>query len=299
MTNPFRRPSARPLVYGHRGARAVLPENTIAGFDYLCEIGAGGVELDIQNARGEVPVVIHDPRIPMQIARDETGNWSSTPGPLICSLGLDELQRYDVGRLNPTHPYGARYPAQRPLDGARIPTLAQFLEWAAIKPSLKINLEIKSFAHRADLGDPPEALVASLLAALARHDIGSRCVISSFDWRVLRVLRDEAPSLARGYLSHEQPGEACTIYEGSPWMDGLSLAAHDHSLPHLIATQGAACWCAYEGDLTADRVAIARELGLAVLVWAVIHPRRIEAMAAMGVDGVITDDPAGAIAILE
>jgi glycerophosphoryl diester phosphodiesterase len=298
MENPFRRPSERPLVYGHRGARAVLPENTMAGFDYLREIGAHGVELDIQNARGGVPVIIHDPHVPMQIARDETGTWLAAPGPLVRNLDLVALHRYKVGRLNPNHPYGARYPAQRPVDGARIPTVAEFLDWAAGVPALKLNIEIKSFAHRDDLGDPPEALVASLLAALSVHELSDRCLISSFDWRVLHVLRTEAPHLARGYLSYEQPGPDSTIAEGSPWMAGLSLAAHGGALPDLIAAQGATCWCAYEGDLDATRVAAARDLGLAVLAWTVNDPARIAAMAEIGVDGVITDDPALALSIL-
>ncbi len=298
MTNPFRRQGARPLVYGHRGARGVLPENTMAGFEHLREVGADGVELDIQNAAQCVPVIIHDPHVPMQIARDESGAWLRAPGPLVRSLGPDALGRYDVGRLNPDDAYAARYPGQQPVDGARIPTLAEFLDWAATGPALRINIEVKSFAHRADLGDAPERLVASLLEALAPHDISAHCVISSFDWRVLRVLRQNAPDLARGYLSYEQPGPDCTIHQGSPWMDGLSLADHGGSLSELIAAQGAACWCAFEGDLDGARVATARNLGLAVMAWTVNAPARIAAMVEMGVDGIITDYPARAMAII-
>ncbi len=297
MTNLFRRTGPRPLIYGHRGARAVLPENTMAGFDYLREIGADGVELDIQNARGGVPVIVHDPHIPMQIARDESGAWLRDPGPLVSSLDLAALQRYDVGRLNPDHAYAARYPAQQPVDGARIPTLAAFLDWAATQPALQVNIEIKSHAARSDLGDPPDALVAALLDALASHDIADRCLISSFDWRVLRILRDAAPALARGYLAYEPQGEDCTIYEGSPWMDGRSLAAFGGSMPHLLAAEGAGCWCAWQDDLTAERVALARDLGLAVIVWTVNHPDRMAEMIAMGVDGIITDDPARALEV--
>ena len=155
-----------------------------------------------------------------------------------------------------------------------------------------------AIAARADLGDSPEALVASLLDAMAPHDIAGHCVISSFDWRVLRVLRDAAPTLARGYLGYEPQGSDCTIYEGSPWMDGLSLGAFNGSLPHLLAAQGATCWCVWQGDVTAERVAIARDLGLAVLVWTVNDPARMADMVEMGVDGIITDDPALALHII-
>jgi glycerophosphoryl diester phosphodiesterase len=49
------------LVYGHRGARAVLPENTIAGFTYAIETGADGVEMDVALAGSGEVVLSHDP----------------------------------------------------------------------------------------------------------------------------------------------------------------------------------------------------------------------------------------------
>ena len=52
-----------PLVFGHRGAPAELPENTIAGFRRALEQGADGVELDVHLSADAVPVVIHDPAL--------------------------------------------------------------------------------------------------------------------------------------------------------------------------------------------------------------------------------------------
>jgi glycerophosphoryl diester phosphodiesterase len=49
------------LVYGHRGARAVLPENTIAGFTYAIEAGADGIEMDVALAANGEVVLSHDP----------------------------------------------------------------------------------------------------------------------------------------------------------------------------------------------------------------------------------------------
>ncbi|ATX64658.1 glycerophosphodiester phosphodiesterase family protein [Roseinatronobacter bogoriensis] len=291
MSNTFRRPEGRPLVYGHRGARGVLPENTQEGFSYLRAIGVAGVEIDVQNTADGVPVVIHDPLIPMQLARDEAGNWLDAPGPKIIEMSAEELRRYDVGRLRPDHAYGTRYPDQRARDGARVPLLSEFLEWAVKDPALYINIEIKSFAHRDDLGDPPRILAKTVLDALAHQRIQQPCVISSFDWRVLGAVRAFAPEVARGYLSYEQPGEECTIFDGSPWMDGLRLSDHSGSLPRLIAAQGAQCWCPYFRDLTPERLAQAHDLGLAVNVWTVNEVADMIAMTEMGVDGVITDYP--------
>ena len=291
MTNPFRRPAGRPIVYGHRGARGVLPENTMAGFEYLRQIGVGAVELDVQNTADGVPVVIHDPLIPAQLARDPQGGWLDAPGPRVLDLTLAQLQSYDMGRLNPDHSYGAQYPDQRPLDGARVPTLDEVMAWARSDPALLINIEIKSYAHRDDLGASPQALADAMLAVVQRHGMAGQCVVSSFDWRVLSVLRARAPQMPRAYLSYQQPGPENVIHDGSAWMDGLRLADHGGSLPRLIAAQGARCWNPFRRDLTPELLAEAHGLDLAVNVWTVNDAAEMQAMIDMGVDGVITDYP--------
>ncbi len=289
--NPFRRPEGAPIIYGHRGARGVLPENTLASFRYLRRTGAQGLEIDVQNAAGHMPVVVHDPFMPMQLARGADGQWLREAGPKIHDLSLAQLQSYDIGRLNPDHAYGTAYPDQQPRDGERIPSLDQVLDWAAGDSGLILNIEIKSYATRDDLGDPPAMLVEALLQALARHRVSGDVLVSSFDWRVLAELQRRAPDLARGYLSYEQPGEHLTIFEGSPWMAGLSLAGHADSLPDLIAAQGGRCWCAYHRDLTRARVMRAQDLGVAVNAWTVNTPDDIARMRDIGVDGIITDYP--------
>lgn len=290
--NRFRRPCGAPIVYGHRGARGVLPENTLASFRYLRETGAQGLEIDVQNAAGKVPVVVHDPFVPMQLARGPDGGWLRAAGPKIRDLSLAQLQAYDVGRLNPNHAYGKSYPNQQARDGERIPSLEEILDWATGEDRLILNIEIKSYATRDDMGDSPAMLVESLLQALAHHRLSSEVLVSSFDWRVLDELQRLAPDLARGYLTYEQPGEHLTVFEGSPSMAGLSLTQHADSLPGLIAAQGGRCWCAYRRDLTEARIRQAHELGLAVNAWTVNDPDDIARMVAWGIDGIITDYPA-------
>ncbi|MDD7971127.1 glycerophosphodiester phosphodiesterase family protein [Roseinatronobacter alkalisoli] len=299
MTNFLRRPAGHPRIYGHRGARSVLPENTMAGFAYLRETGVTAVELDVQNARGRVPVIIHDPLLPMAHTRDAQGNWLPAPGPKVIDLTVDELRSYDIGRLNPATEYAARYPLQRPQDGARIPTLAEFLEWAQADSDLLINIEIKSHAHQPDLGDAPEILAADVAGMVQHSGLAARVVVSSFDWRVLSALRVHAPDIARAYLSFEQPGQDTNIIDGGALMDGLNRKDFGGSLPALIAAQGAKAWCPYFGDLTPAELAQAHAHDLAVNVWTVNADADIRRMIAMGVDGIISDDPARAQYLLD
>jgi glycerophosphoryl diester phosphodiesterase len=50
-------------VHGHRGARAILPENTIAGFEYAIGVGVDAIEMDVVVSRDDVVVVSHDPNL--------------------------------------------------------------------------------------------------------------------------------------------------------------------------------------------------------------------------------------------
>jgi glycerophosphoryl diester phosphodiesterase len=48
-------------VHGHRGARAVMPENTIAAFEYAIGVGVDAIEMDVVVSKDDVVVVSHDP----------------------------------------------------------------------------------------------------------------------------------------------------------------------------------------------------------------------------------------------
>jgi len=50
----------KPIVFAHRGASLLAPENTLAAFELAYELGASAIELDVQLTADFVPVVIHD-----------------------------------------------------------------------------------------------------------------------------------------------------------------------------------------------------------------------------------------------
>ena len=99
--------ATKVIVHGHRGARAVLPENTLPAFEYAIKAGVDVVELDLAVTRDDVLVVSHDPTINPVIC---TGVAGKTP---IRTLTLEQLRRVDCGSLkNPL------YPKQKPAPGA-------------------------------------------------------------------------------------------------------------------------------------------------------------------------------------
>lgn len=80
-------------LQGHRGARGLAPENTIAGFERALAIGVTTLELDLGMTKDGVLMVSHDSRLNPDITRGPDGTFLTAAGPAIHSLTFDELKR--------------------------------------------------------------------------------------------------------------------------------------------------------------------------------------------------------------
>ena len=108
-------------IYGHRGARGLAPENTIAGYKTAIEIGVDYIDMDVNMSKDGVIVVTHDFTLNPDITRDADGNWIDYAHPtLIKDLTFAELQKYDVGRIKPNTQYGRTFSHQNPVDKERV-----------------------------------------------------------------------------------------------------------------------------------------------------------------------------------
>ena len=202
-----------PDVQGHRGARGLWPENTLAGFARALAIGVDAVELDCALSRDGVAVVTHDPELNPDLTRDPAGRFLSETGPPVVSLTCAELQRYDVGRLNPLSAYAARFPSQQAVDGERIPRLADVLELVRTRGRgrVRVAVEVKTFPDRPpELTASPQAFAVALQRDLERTGMAALVDIMAFDWRVLRAVQRLMPRVVTVALT-EQQGEWDTV----------------------------------------------------------------------------------------
>ncbi len=277
-------------LQGHRGARGLAPENTLAGFAVATVIGVDTLELDTVVTQDGVVVVSHDPRLNPDLARDKNGRWIELPAPPIRSLTLAEVQAFDVGRLRPDSRYAQGFPQQQPADGERIPTLGAVFEQAqrSGNRTLRFNIETKLTPLAPALAPEPEAFVRAVLAVIDGHGMRGRVTLQSFDWRTLQAAQRLAPEVPTVCLSSQQSW--ANNVADAHWTAGLALAEHG-SVPRLVLAAGCAIWSPYFGDLTPALLAEARALKLPVVVWTVNEPAQIEQMLALGVDGIISDRP--------
>jgi glycerophosphoryl diester phosphodiesterase len=271
-------------LIGHRGARGLFPENTLAGFAGALAIGVDAIELDVAVSADGVAVVSHDPTLNPDQTRGPDGAWLKSPGPLIRRLPATALCGYDVGRLRPGSAMAARFPDQAPRDGACIPRLADALVFAlAISPRTRFVIEMKTFPAAPGRTVSAHAMAEAVLEAVDEAGCADRVTIESFDWRGPRYLRRLRSGVGLALLTDLRRELLARLWRGGP-RAGLSV-------PRAVAAEGVAAWGPHHRTLTRARLAEAHRLGLAVIPWTVNRPADLRRLIAWGVDGLVTDRP--------
>jgi glycerophosphoryl diester phosphodiesterase len=294
-----------PQVLGHRGARGLVPENTLVGFLHAHRVGATAMELDVQlSADGEV-VVWHDPVLTADKAVDTAPATREDPlfpyvGSRLRELTYGQLASVDVGRRTL-----AAFPEQRPRPGARVPLLGEVLQaLAEVDPEVWTLVEMKT--DPTDPGADPEALVRAVVEVVRACGAGARVVLQSFDWHAVDLVGRTAPDLPRAALA--VPG--LTFAPGSAWLGPVRFEDHGGDLAAAASALGVQAVApayasrAHAGDdgfrIVADRAFVdhAHDLGLAVLPWTVNGEDDLRQVLAAGADGVISDRPDRAAALV-
>lgn len=247
----------RPLLFGHRGASAKAPENTLAAFELAVAAGADVLELDVHLSRDGVVVVHHDASV------DRTTNGNGD----VKSFTFSELRALDAGYrfVDAAGGYGFRG------RGCQIPRLADVL---AAFPGRGFNIEVKQ-------AEPP--MVRAVLEVLERAGT-SDVVLAAADDGIMRAIEAAEPGVALGMSSAE-----CWRFWWQAMLGRTPREFAGRCLQVPPYHYGVL-------PVTSRRVVrAAHEAGLEVHVWTVNDARAAAHWLARGVDGVMSDDP-GAIA---
>ena len=277
-------------LQGHRGARGLLPENTLAAFERTLDIGVTTLELDIAITADGVPVISHDTALNPALTRDAQGQWISAPGPLIKSLTLAQLQTYDVGRLNPASAYARDFPLQQPQDGQRVPTLAALFDLVKARGADNVQFAIETKIHpdRASETVGPQEFVDVLLKVIREAGMAQRVRIISFDWRTLQLVQKQQPGMETVCITVETRNGSNARH---PVMTGGLLWRDFASIAHMVKASGGKVWSPNFESIDAAKVKAAQQLGLKVIPWTINEAADMDRLIGWGVDGIISDYP--------
>ena len=296
----------RVQVYAHRGARSYAPENSIPGYTTGLAIGTNWVDMDIvMSKEGEI-IVSHDIRLNPDIVRGADGKFI-TDRKLVKSLTLTEIKQYDVGRINSTSAYSKLFPAQIGMDGVRMPTLREVIQYVNSKTNKKVGfqIEFKTDPEQPDWTYTPAEFAAALYKILKEQNIVTICEIQSFDWRCLFELQKLDSRIKTAYLTEwdNEPGTPYSFFDSDPkiaglWTGGILVKDHKNSIPQMVKDLGGACWEPEDVELTKSTLDEAHALGLKVVVWTwpehsgtLFNVDLVSKLIDWGIDGIITDDP--------
>ncbi len=294
-------PMKKIEVHGHRGARAMRPENTLPAFEYAIGIGVDVLELDMAVTKDNVVVVSHDPILRAPVCSPPPSAKARMA--VIHQLTLAQVREWDCGNVrNPD------FRTQQPVPGTKMPTLDEVFQLAA-KSRVKFNIETKITPERTtraqaearlvqlglkpgtpegenavesmmaigpDSAPSPEEFVKLVLEKIRKYHVEDRVILQSFDYRTLIAMKKIAPEIQLSALSTDP----------------------NRSFVDIAKEAGAQIISPVYVSVTPEKVAAAHKAGLIVVPWTANKPADWDKLIAAGVDAIISDDPASLIAYL-
>ena len=115
MINPFLTKPNYIRIYGHRGARGDIVENSISGFKYTFDLGIKAVEFDVVISKDNIPTIFHDYRLNPDLVKDASGNWITDKSMKLVELTYEEISKYSIGSIKPETKYAKRFKNQKPI----------------------------------------------------------------------------------------------------------------------------------------------------------------------------------------
>ncbi|WP_281170546.1 glycerophosphodiester phosphodiesterase family protein [Actinokineospora enzanensis] len=314
-------------MQGHRGARAVRPENTLAAFRYsLANPAVSTLELDTGITRDGQVVVLHDRAINGSHCVDTAPVRAGDPqfpyvGKLVHDLTLAQIKTIDCG--SKTLP---EFPRQVAQPGERIPTLAEVFATvrAGGREDIRLDIETKISPTVADTA-PYDVFTRKVVGEIDRAGFTRRATLQSFDWRTIQLSKRLQPRLETVALVWQYGPEECktvadecsleAVYGDpsvkSPWTGGLDWW-RTRDLGRLVRQSGAgtvsANWQVHDprqGVVASadwylrqdpayfhgpDVGGLHRD-GLKVVPYTVDDEATMQRVMDLGVDGLISDDP--------
>ena len=260
----------------HRGGRGLMPENTIpAMLAVMDNPKVTTLEMDLAITKDKQVVVSHDPILNPIITTKPDGTFikgNELNENIIYQMNYEQLQKFDVG-LKP-HP---GFPQQKKI-AAFIPTLSDLIDRVEAKSAtmdhkMFYNIEIKSVDGKDIVEHPaPEEFVDLVVNLIKQKNVMKRTSIQSFDLRPLKVLHQKYPNVQTAYLV-----EGKNTGDVKMKLDVLGFTPTIYSPEFKYVTKEVVEFCHAQH--------------MKIIPWTVNTKKEIDALIALGVDGIITDYP--------
>lgn len=261
-------------VQGHRGARGLVPENTIPAFIRALEEGVTTLELDVVITKDKQVVISHEPYMSASICSKPNGQ-PVTNNEMeqfnIYQMTYAEVSRFDCGiRGNSRFPEQQKMAVSKPLLVDMIKQVEDYLAEKGL-PKVSYNIELKSTPKGDGISHPQVEEFADIVQTVLDQVLtNDRYTIQCFDFRVLKYYHQKYPDVDLVALVENMKGVKGNLKE-------LGFVPEVYSPYHAL--------------LSRKDIEICHQEGMKVIPWTVNDRDRMEKLVNWGVDGIITDYP--------
>lgn len=282
--------------YGHRGARALFPENTLPGYKAAIDFGCDFLDIDVGVTSDGILIAAHDLWLNPDITQinGKFLDKKEFKKRLIHQFTLKELKEYDVGRINPHSFYKGLFPNQVPIPETPMPTLQEIVDYTQNKGLQHFQIEMKTDPRMPDATVSPKVFANILYAFLVKNKLLERVEIQAFDWRCLFEINKLDPKIKTAFLVSNKKTFLSKDREiAGLWSGGKLLKDYNNSFPQMIKELGGTLFEPLDRLLTKDEVIESHALGLEVVTWSHphLHKKTLQKLLSFGIDGIILDDP--------
>lgn len=260
------------VVSAHRGGAAYAPENTLPAFENAVRLGVDQLEADTQLTADGVLVLIHDDTLDR--TTDCSGTVSAKPYAEIAAC--DAAFWFSPGQ--PTTVPSASLPHPLRGRGIAVPTARALFAWlqALGVQAPELSIEIKDIPGESNFDPLGTTVAAALVPLIQEYGLQSKTIVQSFWPAALDAVKRLDPTIRTQFLTTSSTGQTA--------LQGLAYAVargHDIVAPNFDAP-----------DFNAEVVAAAHQAGKQVFPYTADRGADLDAVAALGVDGIITNFPA-------
>ncbi|MBI2384245.1 MAG: hypothetical protein HYV18_09275, partial [Gammaproteobacteria bacterium] len=265
------RSGPHPLVSAHRGGAAYAPENTMPAFRNALRLGADQIETDAQLTADGALVLIHDDTL------DRTTDCSGAVSAKTLAQVRDCDAAYWFSPGQPTTIPVEAVPHSLRGQGVRVPEARELF---ALLRSLgeaapDLSIEIKDIPGESNFDPAGADVAAALVPLIQEYGLQRKTIVQSFWPAALEQVRLLDPTLRTQFLTTTSTGQ--TAAQNVAW---TIARQHDVAAPNFDAP-----------DFNAELVAAAQAAGRQVIPYTPDRAAELEQVAALGVDGIITNFP--------
>ena len=268
-------------LQGHRGARGLMPENTIPAFLRALDLGVTTLEMDVAiNAEGHV-VLSHEPWISAKICSHPDGRKVTEDEEKrlrIYTMSDEEVAGFDCGsRGHPDFPRQQAMAVSKPLLGDVLQAVATHSSTSARAP-VRFNIEIKSRPEGDRVFHPEVWEYANILyQVLKEYDVLDRTTVQSFDPRALEAMHSIDPQVSTSLIISNPHGIGENLAQ-------LSFVPDIYSPDYELVDE--------------ELIRAAHARNIQVIPWTINEADTMRKLLAWGIDGLITDYPDLAVEVL-